>query len=491
MSKINSTKAFVLIGGAQIVNMIISIIRVKAIAVLMGPFGIGILGLFNSIRDSMINIAHLGIPNSGVRTLSQENSGSHRFAELQGTIFTSLFIQGVLALIIILIVDEQISNYIFDNKIERWQLAAIGLSVWLALIGFAILTILQAHRRVLEIAKFSVYGSLIGSSLGLFFIFAYGEKAIALFVLSLAIGQIIAGGFLILKSKDIFIVSFTDFRTMLKHWIEVSRLGFSLMLSGIALPFTMLIMRSYIQKTAGVEAVGQFEAAWVLSITLVALFLNTMAADYFPKLSSIINDNLKVHQIVNNHIKLILVLAGPLLIFFIGFAPWLVSLLYSQEFSDSQVILQWFMIGNFFKLICLSFSYIILAKGYGRLYLLVEIVFSLCFAIVSWLQFNNLSVIATGPAYVAAYIVQICLLYFCILKLVKFKLFSRTSILITYNIAVITFVMLVSNYSQIMGACFALLFLFIGLIAGLKFLIKDLDSNHPLISRLNHLFDKT
>ena len=143
MSKIKSTKAFLIIGGAQIVNMTISIIRVKVIAVLMGPFGIGILGLFNSIRDSVINIAHLGIPNSGVKTLSQENSGSPRFAEIQGTIFASLFIQGVIALLIILIIDQQISNYIFDNKVERWQLAAVGLSVWLALIGFAILTTLQ------------------------------------------------------------------------------------------------------------------------------------------------------------------------------------------------------------------------------------------------------------------------------------------------------------------------------------------------------------
>ena len=308
--------------------------------------------------------------------------------------------------------------------------------------------------------------------------------------MSLAIGQIIAGGFLILKSKDIFIASFTDFRTMLQHWIKMSRLGISLMLSGMALTLTMLLMRSYIQKAAGIDAVGQFEAAWVLSITLVALFLNTMAADYFPKLSSIINDNLKVHETVNNHIQLILVLAGPLIIFFIGFAPWLVSLLYSPEFSDSQMILQWFMIGNFLKLICLSFSYIILAKGYGRLYLLVEIVFSLCFATVSWLQFNNLSVIATGPAYVVAYIVQICLLYYCILKLVKFKLFSRTSLLISYNFLVITFVMFIANYSQIMGACFAFLFFLIGLVAGLKFVIKDLDSNHPLISSLNHLFNK-
>jgi len=491
MSLVKSVRAFLVIGGAQVTNMIISIIRVKIIAVLLGPSGIGMLGLFNSVRDTFLNIANLGIPNSGVKTLSQEDRKSIKFADIQGTIFVSLFIQGALAFFIIWLFEDQLNNFIFASKVQTWQLIAVGASVWLALTSFAILTILQAQRKVSEIALFTIYGSLIGSSMGLFFIFSYGEKAIALFVFSLAIGQIIAGGYLVLKSKDIFIARFRDLRIMLQHWIKMSRLGVSLMLSGMALTLTMLIMRAYIQKAAGIDAVGQFEAAWVLSITLVALFLNTMAADYFPKLSSIINDNLEVHKTVNNHIQLILVLAGPLIIFFIGFAPWLVSLLYSQEFSDSQVILQWFMIGNFFKLICLSFSYIILAKGHGRLYLLVEIVFSLCFAIVSWLQFNNLSVIATGPAYVVAYILQICLLYYCILKLVQFKLFSHTSLLMSYNFLVITFVMFIANYSQIMGACFAFLFFLIGLVVGFKFLINDLDSNHPLISRLNHLFNKT
>lgn len=491
MSLVKSAKAFMIIGGAQAINLVISIVRVKVIAVLMGPSGIGMLGLFNSVRDSVINIANLGIPNSGVKTLSQETRESKKFAEIQGAIVTSLFLQGAFSFLIFWIMEDQLNSYIFDSTLEKWQLVAIGCAIWIALSNFAILTILQAQRRVSEIAKVDVVGSLIGSSLGLFFVVAHGEKALALFVLCLAIGQMIAAGGLILKVKDIFIVRFTTFKIILQHWIKMSRLGISLMFSGMALTLTMLLMRSYVQKEAGLEAVGQFEAAWVLSITLVAVFLNTMAADYFPKLSSIINDNLKVHQTVNDHIQLILVLTGPMLIIMIGLAPWLIDLLYSQEFIDSQIILQWFMVGNYFKLICLSFSYILLAKSYGRLYLLLEIILSVCLALFSWLQFSDLSVVAIGPAFVSAYAIQACLLYLCIFKLVQFKLATRTIVSMSYNLVAITIVMSAAQYSYVLGVCVALLFFLIGLLIGFKFFISGIDSNNAFVARLNRFLNKT
>ena len=469
MSFLKSTRSFLIIGSAHAINLVISIVRVKVIAVLMGPSGIGLLGLLNSVRDSVINIAHLGIPNSGVKTLSQENRENTKFAEIQGAIFTSLFIQGGFSFFIFWILEDHINGYVFDSTLEKWQLLAVGSAIWLALTNFAILTILQAQRKISEIAKVDVIGSLIGSSLGLFFVVSYGEKALALFVLALAIGQMIAGGGLILKVKNIFIVRLTTFKIIVQHWIEMFRLGISLMFSGLVLTLTLLLIRSYIQKEVGLEAVGQFEAAWVLSITLIAVFLNQMAADYFPKLSPIINNNLKVHQTVNHHIQLILVLAGPLIIIIIGFASWLVSLLYSQEFSDSKIILQWFMVGNYFKLICLSFSYILLAKSYGRLLLFLEIILSVCFAFFSWLHFSDLSVLAIGPAFVIAYAVQAFLLYFCVAKLVQFKFTAQTITLMAYNAVALIIVMFAAHHSHVIGVCFSLLFFLIGLLIGLMF----------------------
>src|SRR5438105_13164557 len=60
-----------LIGGASALTVVIGIVRVKAMAVLLGPAGVGLLGLYNTIADLTRSVAAMGINSSGVRQLAE------------------------------------------------------------------------------------------------------------------------------------------------------------------------------------------------------------------------------------------------------------------------------------------------------------------------------------------------------------------------------------------------------------------------------------
>ncbi len=53
-------KSSALVGGSQALNLGIGIIRTKAMALLLGPAGFGLFGLYGSIADLTQNIAGLG-----------------------------------------------------------------------------------------------------------------------------------------------------------------------------------------------------------------------------------------------------------------------------------------------------------------------------------------------------------------------------------------------------------------------------------------------
>jgi PST family polysaccharide transporter len=55
-----------LIGGSSGVNVLISLLRVKAFALLLGPAGVGLLGVLQSLADLVRSAAELGINSSGV-----------------------------------------------------------------------------------------------------------------------------------------------------------------------------------------------------------------------------------------------------------------------------------------------------------------------------------------------------------------------------------------------------------------------------------------
>src|SRR6186997_633172 len=64
-------KTSALIGGSSIVNIAVSVVRTKAMALLLGPAGVGLVGLYSSILNLTHSIAGMGINQSGVRQIAE------------------------------------------------------------------------------------------------------------------------------------------------------------------------------------------------------------------------------------------------------------------------------------------------------------------------------------------------------------------------------------------------------------------------------------
>ena len=63
-------KSTALIGGSSAVNIVIGIVRTKAMAMLLGPAGFGLMGVYGAIIDVAQSIAGMGINSSGVRQIA-------------------------------------------------------------------------------------------------------------------------------------------------------------------------------------------------------------------------------------------------------------------------------------------------------------------------------------------------------------------------------------------------------------------------------------
>ena len=64
-------KSSSLIGGAQGANYLIGMVRTKLVAILLGPSGIGLIGLYTSLIELVGSLSRLGIPDSGVREVAE------------------------------------------------------------------------------------------------------------------------------------------------------------------------------------------------------------------------------------------------------------------------------------------------------------------------------------------------------------------------------------------------------------------------------------
>jgi len=59
-----------LIGASSVATVALGVVRTKAMAVLLGPAGVGLFGLYGSIADVTQNVAGMGVNGSGVRQIA-------------------------------------------------------------------------------------------------------------------------------------------------------------------------------------------------------------------------------------------------------------------------------------------------------------------------------------------------------------------------------------------------------------------------------------
>ena len=69
-SYIHILKAMGLFGSVQGLNIIMSLVRNKIVAVLLGTTGMGLITLYNSTVKLLSDSTSMGLPMSGVRELS-------------------------------------------------------------------------------------------------------------------------------------------------------------------------------------------------------------------------------------------------------------------------------------------------------------------------------------------------------------------------------------------------------------------------------------
>ena len=64
-------KSTTLIGGTQVINIFIGIIRTKVLAMLLGPSGVGVVSMYQSAVGLVGTLTGFGIGSAGVRQIAE------------------------------------------------------------------------------------------------------------------------------------------------------------------------------------------------------------------------------------------------------------------------------------------------------------------------------------------------------------------------------------------------------------------------------------
>jgi enterobacterial common antigen flippase len=404
-------KATGLLGGAQIIEILMKIGRNKIIAVLLGPLGVGLIGLYQSIIDLIRSSTGFGLRSSAVRDIAAaaRDENHNRIAKTILILKRWVWFTGLLGMTVTFAFSTPLSRYAFGDEVYSSSIKLLSVVLLIFAIAEGRMALLQGLRRIGTMAQAKVWGVVLAFFLTIPLYWLFGTAGIVPAIMLTYLCMLILAVYYARKIKyEKVKLSLKDTFT---GGLGMVRLGFFLVLAGLSNTAAMYIVRGFIANKSGISGVGQFQAAWNLSSIYLSAVLHAMASDYFPRLSAVNDDNKKVTRLVNEQTEIALLVSGPLVVGMLTFVNLIIRVLYTQEFLDTVSILHWQLSGTLLKVVAWPLGFIILAKGLGGIFLLMEILSKIFYIIPIYFFWNIADIEITGIAYILAYILYLLMVY--------------------------------------------------------------------------------
>lgn len=434
-------KSTALVGGSSVLHIVIGIVRTKVMAMLLGPAGFGLAGLYMSVTNLTQSVAGLGVNSSGVRQIAEAagSGDSERISVTAAVLRRVSLALGLLGAAILALGAVPISWATFGSSAHWTDMCILALAVFCTLVSAGQGALLQGTRRIADLAKMSVLGALFGTIAAIPLVYYFRERGVA--------PALVTTAALTLACSWWYSRSIETARPripMRRLWEETApllKLGFAFMISTGLMMASAYLVRIIIRDSAGLAATGFYQAAWTLGGMYVGMILQAMGADFYPRLTASINDHAEANRLVNEQARASMLLAGPGVLATLTFSPLVLSVMYAPEFAAAVDVLRWICLGVAMRVISFPMGFVIMAKARQNLIILCEVAWTVVHLGLAWILVRATGVAGAGVAFFGSYVFHIGLTYVVVRNLSGFRWSSenRRTMLLYLLVIVLVF----------------------------------------------------
>lgn len=367
-------KATSTLGSVQLFNILIGIVRNKVVSLLLGPAGMGIVGLFTSTTSTITGFTNCGLTISAVKNVAvaYEKKDLDILGKVVYTVKKLLWITGLFATAICIVLSKQLSIWSFGNDDFALSFCCLSISLLFTQLTSGNQMIIKACRQIKMYAKANVLGNFLSLFITVPLYFVWGVDAIV--------------PVLVLLSLSTFACSYYYQRKLLirevrPETLEFKNISWDIFKIGIAIAAAELFpvcssyyIRIFISNEGGLSDVGLFSAGFAILNGYVGMIFTAMSSDFVPRLSAIVDDNKACQATINNQIRIAALILLPLLSLLIVFSKLIVLTLYSSEFVPIVGMIMWGAVGMYLRSSDWAMGCLFVPKRETKAYFILSIV---------------------------------------------------------------------------------------------------------------------
>ena len=403
------------------ITICIGMVRTKVLAVLLGPAGYGTMGALMLIAELTKGIAQFGINSSGVRQIA-ESVASEDASRLATTVIVLRRVSVLCALVgaaVLALLSEPIASFTFGSDGHAGSVAVLSLAVFLSVIAGGQGALLQGMRRIGDMAKLGVWGSLLGTAVGIPMVYFWGVAGLAPTLVAVAACSALASWW---YSRQISIEKPTISASVVaSEAASLLKLGVAFMASGLLTLGAAYVVRIIVLRKAGIEAAGIYYAAWTLGGLYIGFVLQALGADFYPRLVGAIKNDVECNRLVNEQAEVSLLMAVPGVLLTLTLAPLAISLFYSAEFVGAIEVLRWICLGMALRVLTWPIGYIVVAKNRQVAFFAIELAWTVVNVALTWVCVDMFGLNGAGIAFFGSYIFHGVVVYPIVRHLTGFR----------------------------------------------------------------------
>jgi len=410
----NLAKTSYLSAIATVVKMLAALIINKAVAIFIGPAGLALIGQYQNFSQLAMIFAQGGISKGVTKYTAEYGKDDERLPLLFSTsLKISLYCSATIAIFLIFL-SPWLSSMLFNSNDYTYIFIVLGFTIFLFVLNNLLLSILNGLKEVKTFISINIIQSIYSLIFTSILVIAFGLHGA---LIALATNQSIVFLVVIYMLRQHAVIKLKYFTGEFNkpEGRKLLNYVFMALTSALTVPISQLLIRNYIGENIGWQEAGYWQAIWYISSMYLMVVTTSLSIYYLPRLSEI-TGRLELGREVLSGCKIILpvVITLSLLIFIMkGF---IVQLLFTSEFTAMLSLFKWQLIGNVFKTLGWLLAFIMLAKTMTRTYIFTEIIFSLCFVVLSVLLVSNYGVVGVTYAYALNYVIYLFSMIFVMRK---------------------------------------------------------------------------
>ncbi len=395
-------------GGVQGLNILMGLVRNKLVALLLGPEGMGLASLFNTTTNFISQTTNLGLSFSAVTRISAvfETHDEVQMTQAVKTVRAWSLLTALVGMLVCVLAGPLLSEYTFSWGDHTLHFILLAPAVGLMAITGGETAILKGARRLRSLAVIQVYAVIVSLLVSVPVYYFFGQSGIVPVIVLLALVMMLLT---IRHSYRLYPLRLRGSQGVLGDGLNMVRLGVAFVVAGAMGSGAEMFVRSYLNVHGDLEAVGLYNAGYILIVTYASMVFSAMETDYFPRLSSLGDDVARLNQMVNRQIEVSLLIVSPMLAALIIGLPVLIPLLYSHDFLPVIAMAQVAVFSMYLKALSLPVGYITLAKGDSVAYMVLEGCYDVLFVALLVVGYQWWGLYGAGVALSISYLSDLAL----------------------------------------------------------------------------------